>query len=135
MKPSDFYQELVNSITDDDIRRAARIMTMHVGYDNLITIDGLSERIFGEYTNSTERKTREILEKLTTEYHLPVCSLSGKSGRWLAANEDERISAVRELESRGQSILDRAKALRFATVPAQEILDKQPVQANLWGQL
>ena len=134
MKPTEFYQSLVASITDSDVRCVAQVMAQHVGQHNLITLDGLSRRAFGACNASTERKTREILERLTREHHLPVCSVSGKAGRWLAETDDERFAAARELEARAQNILDRAKALRMASVPAQPLQDRQPVQTNLWGQ-
>jgi len=135
MKPSEYYQSLAESITEADVRRCAAIMALHIGQENLIHLDALARRIFGKCTASTERKTRDILEKLTTEYRLPVCSVSGRAGRWLAANDAERLSAVRELEARAQSVLDRAKALRQANVPVIEppvIPQRKPVQTSLW---
>lgn len=133
MHPTQVYQEILRTITDDKIRAVANVMIWHVGAANAIDLPDLARAVFGKVTESTTRATREILETLTVEYHLPVCSLSGKAGRWLAADEEEREQAARELEDRGRHTLDRAAALRRASIPAVFQPDNQPTQMGLWG--
>jgi hypothetical protein len=117
MQPTDVYREIISQIKDDDIRKAAQIMAWHVGHDNSITLDNLAMTIFDKVTDTSKRQTRDILETLTTEYLLPVCSDSGKAGRWLAKDNQERDEAAKELENRAHSTLDRARALRQAKTP------------------
>lgn len=130
MNPTEFYRQVVASIDDDDVHTVAGILAGHVGEENLITIGDLARQAFGEFTVSSERKTREILETLTTKHHLPVCSNSGRPGRWLAKDDEEREAAARELEARGQHVLDRARALRLAIVPPKEFTRQR--QPSLW---
>lgn len=132
MDPSEFYKSLIASITEEDTQAVARIMANHIGASNLISLQDLTVQTFGEYTTSTERKTREILEDLTVNYHMAVCSVSGKPGRWLASSEDEREAAARELEARGRNTLERARALRMAVVPGKEPTFQKTRQPSLW---
>lgn len=132
MNPTEFYQSLISSIREDDLKTVAGIMAQHAGEKNSTTIESLARKVFGEFNSSTERKVREILERLTVEYHMPVCSVSGKPGRWLAANESEREAAAAELESRGRNTLDRARALRMAVVPSKEPNFTRPKQLDIW---
>lgn len=126
--PTEYYRGLVQSITDDDVHRVGNLMLPHVGEKNLILLPDLVRHAFGKYTASTERKTRDILEILTLEYGLPVCSYSGKSGRWLAGSEEEKERCASELERRANSTLARARALRRAVIPPpQQLPRKQPV--------
>ena len=133
MYPAQVYQEILRTITDDRVRATANVLMKHVGAENAIELPEIARAVFGKVTESSTRATREILETLTVEHHLPVCSLSGKPGRWLAADEFERDAAARELESRGRQTLDRAAALRRASVPAVFQPDNQPTQMGLWG--
>ncbi|HZW04269.1 MAG TPA: hypothetical protein VFF68_10105 [Anaerolineaceae bacterium] len=130
MDPTEFYRQIVESIREEDVHAVAGVMAGHVGEENLITLEDLAIQAFGEYNASTERKTREILEKLTTEHHLPVCANSGRSGRWLARDAAERDKSAGELERRGNHTLDRARALRMAVVPAKTL--KRERQQSLW---
>src|SRR5690606_22968033 len=84
MNPNDYYRMKSAEIKEADIRLVAAVMSEHVGEENLIRIEALCRRV-----SMDDRKVRIILEKLVTEYHLPVCAHSGKAGRWLARSFDE----------------------------------------------
>lgn len=132
MNPSEFYHDLITSIKEDDVYTIANILADHVGQENAITLKDLAVKAFGEFTVSTERKTRELLEQLTKDHHLPVCSFSGKSGRWLAANDEEKENAAAELEARGRNTLERARALRLSVVPAKTLKRERETQMSMW---
>lgn len=48
MRPSDYYQDLISSITEDDVKRVAYQMTLHVGSDNMVDINQLAYRVYGK---------------------------------------------------------------------------------------
>ena len=79
MTPRDYYRKLSHDITDGEIRLVAFTMADYVGEDNAVRLEDLCK-----LTSMDERKVRMILERLVTEYRLPVCAHSGKAGRWLA---------------------------------------------------
>lgn len=118
MDPSKFYGELVNSIEDVDLRRAARILSYHVGEEHAIPLDVLAVEVFDSDSESAQRKTREVLAQLIEEHGFPVCSNSGKAGRWLAGTKEEALEAAREREHRAERLLESAKKLRAAKLPA-----------------
>ena len=92
MKPADYYRKLVWSITEADVRLVAGCIAEHVGMENAVRLDRLADR-----TGMNERKVREILSTLTTQYGWPVGAMSGKAGRWLIANEAERDMVLADL--------------------------------------
>jgi hypothetical protein len=118
MNPKDFYERLISSITDMDKRMVARVLSRHIGKNNAIQKVQIVAEVFGEYNQSTERKTRDIIADLVTLDHYPICSISGKGGYYLAENLDEALEAARELEGRATEEFARAKALRLCSLPA-----------------
>jgi hypothetical protein len=138
MNPSTFYAELVNSIVDYEMRQVARLLSNHVGEQNAITLDALTERVFGldeddHVKESDKRKSRMIIETLIEEHGFPVCSHSGKAGRWLAGTQEEALDAAREREGRAAKLLESARKLRAAKLPASmPKFDQQKLQQSLF---
>jgi hypothetical protein len=118
MDPSKFYGELVDSIDDHDLRQAARFLSYHVGEENAITLVELTVLLFGEAGDTPLRKTREVLAQLIEVHGYPVCSNSGKAGRWMPATKEEANHAAAERESRAEKLLATARRLRAAKLPA-----------------
>jgi len=119
MNPREYYLLLTASITDDDIRRVADCMAEHIGADNAVRIEDLSERV-----GMHERQVRDILATLVKQYRLPVCASSGGAGRWIAANEDERWRSIRDLDSRIKELYERREALLTAKIPSTMELNR-----------
>jgi hypothetical protein len=118
MNPQEHYQKLISSITDIDKRMLARVISYHIGKTNAIPKRALVAEVFGEYTDSNDRKAREIIASLVKDDHYPICALSGTGGYYLAASHDEAVENAREIESRIEELSTRAKALRLCTLPA-----------------
>jgi hypothetical protein len=131
--PSEFYKSLISSIKEDDVKKVAEIMTEFVGEKNNITLRDLAIRVFGEFNTNTERKTRLILEELVTNYRFPIGAYSGKSGRWLCRDAEERDRVISDLESRRDATNKRIRSLRSAVIPARTPqIEKRHRQNNLW---
>lgn len=133
MDPAKYYGELVQEIEDFDQRTAARALTFHVGEENAVSIQALAIAVFGTATESDLRKTRYALETLIEEHGFPVCSHSGKAGRWLPGTKEEALEAARERESRAEKLLASAKKLRAAKLPAGLPRIGADAQPNLFG--
>jgi hypothetical protein len=118
MNPKAHYDEMIKAITDMEIRTAARTLSFHVGEASAITLEALAWAVFGQAGETEKRKTREILETLIEEHGFPVCSHSGKAGRWLAATKEEAAAAAAEREARAEKLLLSARKLRAARLPA-----------------
>ena len=91
MRPSDYYQDLISSITEDDVKRVAYQMTLHVGSDNMVDIN----RVYGKVNTSTVRKTREIIERLVRTRHADRC-VQRQSRRFIIRDEAERAMVTAE---------------------------------------
>lgn len=135
MNPREYYQNLISSIEEDDIKRIAAIMMRHVGEDNKISLDDLAAQALNEEnpSESARRKTRKALELLTKRYHMPVGSNSGTSGRWLIASEQERNATIADLRSRANETMNRIRALQMATIPPAHLhFQETATQGQLW---
>lgn len=130
--PHDFYKNLLSTIQERDIKNVAFVMLSHIGEDNSITLKALAMRVYGEFTDSTERKTRAVLEDLVTRYRFPVGASSGKSGRWLCKDRQEIEKVVSDLESRRDATNNRIACLRSAVVPVKVPEFEKPRQNSLW---
>ena len=128
------YHQLRASITDDHIRKVFDVLLEHVGQDNAINIDDIAHAVYQSRGDNAVRKARDVIEILRTDYRIPVCSTSGKTGRWLAASEEEKEMCIRDYAARLESTQKVINALRAAKVPASSELRpvEKPVQQRLW---
>lgn len=127
------YELLKASITDKDCLRAFDFLCQHVGEQNKVSIERIALHLFASSGDNAIRKARDIVELLRTDYGVPVCSSSGRAGRWLAANEDEKQTCLADFYARRASIDAVIKALERAAVPAPARLGEPPKQLGLWG--
>ncbi|HAD07704.1 MAG TPA: hypothetical protein DCE76_11165 [Anaerolineaceae bacterium] len=128
MRPEEYFAELAGSIGEQDEQKILKILSAHVGEENAIDLKSLTIQAFGEYTTSTERKTRLVLESLVTKYHVPVGAYSGKAGRFICKDDEEIERVTADLEARKQALEERIRALRGAEVMKIERI----WQAGLW---
>lgn len=128
MKPSDYYRRLSASIKEADVRLMAAVMSEHVGQQNAIRMDDLCQRV----SIKDERKVRIILAKLVMDYGWPVGAISGKTGRWLIATEQERQEVLSDLGSRVSETQARIRALQNAKLAPPEPLDMRKVQPAMF---
>ncbi len=134
MRPEEYFAELAASINEHDERKILDILLAHVGEDNAIDLKSLTIQAFGEYTTSTERKTRLVLEELVTKYHIPIGGYSGKAGRFICKDDDEIERVCGDLEARQRAIQERILALRKAKRFGYHLLDgKRDYQRTFWG--
>lgn len=127
MKPSDYYRRLSASIKEADVRLMAAVMSEHVGQQNAIRLDVLAKRV-----SINERKVRIILAKLVMDYGWPVGAISGKTGRWLIATEQERQEVLSDLGSRVSETQARIRALQNAKLAPPEPLDMRKAQPAMF---
>ena len=111
------YDLLRASITDADCLRAFDILRGHIGFENRATIEDIANALYRSRGENAVRKTRDVVELLRTTYGVAVCSSSGRAGRWLAADEDEKRECLADFYSRRASIDAVIRALEKAHVP------------------
>jgi hypothetical protein len=131
MEPNAFYRKLASEITDSDLSRCLNKLSWHVGKENAVSLEELTQALYWNGTDSNQRKVRILIERLVTEYHIPIGSVSGQSGRWIIANEIEKQEVAAELASREQALKERRLALLNTKLPANLHMEKY--QAQLWG--
>lgn len=132
ISPTDFFREVIGSISDDDTLKVASIMLQHIGEERLIELKELAMQAFGEFNVATERKTRLILAELVEKHKLPIGAYSGKSGRWLCVDDTEKERVIQDLEARDRSLQDRIRNMRMARTPPKAIEPNRSYQRNLW---
>jgi len=126
MTPRDYYRKLSHDITDAEIRFVAITMADYIGEDNAIRLEDLCKLLAMD-----ERKVRMILERLVTEYRLPVCAHSGKAGRWLARTYEDATVTQAEHYARAAAEKRRGDAYNSCHYPPDETGEVKPVQPAL----
>jgi hypothetical protein len=126
--PSEIYQEMIAGIDDQECRQVADVMRSYIGEENGARIEEIAVAAYGDDSESHKRRLREVIERLVEEYAYPICAISGKAGRWLAATKDEAEAAARELERRSDRLRERARKLRMARLPGRM---PEPAAKNL----
>ena len=124
MNPREHYRKLSFSIKDAEIRAVAAVMCEYIGEENAVRLEALSGRV-----SMDERKVRIILRRLRNEYGLPVCSISGKPGYWLAHSLSETKPSEIEFRSRARENIENANAYQrcnYPPKPAEELRELQP---------
>lgn len=133
------YDRILETIDDQLIRDVYCQIRDHVGKEHAISLDSLTIRVYGqaalitddegnEYVNpSKTRAIREAIETLREIHGVPVCSNSGKAGRYLPASRAELDEFIAEHLSRAEKERLAAEKLRKAaatwdfTKPAHHI--------------
>lgn len=113
----DYYRLLASEISEIDMRKAVKILAGHIGKENAISKRELVIAIYGKYTVSTERKTREVISRLVRDYSLAIGSNSGSSGYYICGDVEEKRDAVKELYHRAEMIRERGMELARAQLP------------------
>lgn len=126
MTPRDYYRKLSHDITDAEIRLVALVMSDYIGEDNAIRLEDLCKLALMD-----ERKVRMILERLVTEYRLPVCAHSGKAGRWLARTYGDAKVTQAEHYARAAAEMRRGDAYNSCQYPPEETGEIKPAQPAL----
>jgi DNA-binding IscR family transcriptional regulator len=126
MNPKDFYRKLSFSIKDAEIRAVAAVMCEHIGEENAVRLEALASRV-----SMDDRKVRIILRRLRNEFGLPVCSISGKAGYWLARSLSETKPAEIEFRSRARENIENANAYQNCQYPPKQVEELCEVQPAL----
>lgn len=126
MNPREYYRKLAFGIKDAEIRAVAAVMAEHIGEENAVRLDALCGRV-----GMDERRVRIVLEKLVTEYGVPVCAHSGKAGRWLARSCDEARETQAEYYSRAAADKRRGDAFNTCHYPPKQVEELREVQPAL----
>lgn len=120
------YDRILETIDDQLIRDVYCQIRDHVGKEHAITLEALTMTIYGEaalitddegneYVNPTKsRAIREAIETLREVHGVPVCSNSGKAGRYLPASRAELDEFIAEHLSRADKLRTAAEKLRKA---------------------
>lgn len=120
MSTTQFYDEILADIPDGLERDVLNTLMQHVGETNKITLKALTVEILGDFSSTTERQVREVIERLRRK-GVAIISESGKAGRWLAANKSELDACVSEMEARHRNLGEVIRSLRLAQIPARQM--------------
>lgn len=128
MNPREYYRMKIASITEADVRLVAEVMSDHIGKENRIKKSELCGRV-----SMDERKVRDILAIIAIDYQWGIGGMSGISGYWIVANEDERWQVLNDLRSRNKEINKRYDALLTAKIPNALELNRQEARVMQTG--
>ena len=84
MSTTAYYEHLKETMPEGLGKNVFELLMFHIGQENRISLDEISMTL-----DADERQVRDAIETLRSELHVPVCSQSGKAGRWLAKDRAE----------------------------------------------
>lgn len=120
------FDRIIASMPDGLEKDVYCIVRDHVGKKHAITLDALTLTVFGqsaicvddegnEYVNPTKsRMIREAIETLREVHGVPVCSNSGKAGRYLPESRAELDEFIAEHRSRAAKEIEAANKVERA---------------------
>lgn len=155
MSTTEFYDRILASIDDQTVRDVYKVLKNHVGEKNAITLQDLTMAVFPnepvvivirrgkpvrEVSETRMREVREAIEMMRNQpYDIPVCSNSGKAGRYLPATLEELYECSAEYIARGTKDIatgrnmERVARAWFAREIAQrEYVKVEAVQVGLF---
>lgn len=94
------------------LQEARSILEQHVGKDNAITSQELSERLGGLDTLDSTPNTRAVIRDVMEAYQLPIAGSS--DGYYIVSGPDEYTDAMALLNSRIDGIRERQQLLAEA---------------------
>jgi hypothetical protein len=130
--PSAHYACILEGLPEDLGRKVFTILSGHVGQDRAITREALATQALGEFTATTDRQVREVIEELRRK-RVPVLSSSGRAGYWLAKDRADVDGCIADLYARYHSIEETIRQLRQARVPAEMAEGERARQERLWA--
>jgi len=98
-----------NKVKEPELQRLLIVMADHIGADDPILIEDLATVVYDN--RNAERKVRDGLETLRTDYGIPIGSNAGKPGRWIVIDNEDLFHTTNELRSRAYRMLETARKL------------------------
>ena len=122
MNPKEFFTRRAAAIKDADYRRVALIMCDHIGEENAVRKEVVQARA----GLGNERDVRGMFEVLTTVYHFPICSHSGKAGYFVPPMKSAASRTRAEIRSRGEKMFAKDRAYDECEYPPEDAEVHQP---------
>lgn len=113
---SKVYKSIKNKTTEDIYKDIRGILSFHVGAENSITKQELSQKIFGRYTTSTDRQIRDAVADLVVIHDEPIVTNTVTGGFYYAGTPDEIDENIADNLARIDQLKLRVEGLRRARV-------------------
>lgn len=142
MSTTPYYDRILESIDDQLVKDVYCTIRDYIGKDHTITLEALTLVVYGEEAKirigtgysinpSKSRAIREAIETLREIHGVPVCSNSGKAGRYLPASRAELDEFIAEHESRAKKEFDAAEKLKKAAKTWDFTKPKEHIPASV----
>ena len=107
--------ESIKSRTPEDIHlNIKNILQRHIGADNFITKEEISNTLFGRYTDTYDRQIRDAVAELVIFFDEHIVTNTVTGGYYYAANADEIDCNIADLSKRKSELSDRIEGLKRA---------------------
>lgn len=107
----------IKSRTPEDIHLDIKtFLQFHVGADNSISKQELSQKMFGKYTTSTDRQIRDAVAELVIYYDEPIVTNTVTGGFYYAGTPEEIDENIADNQARIDQLKLRIDGLRRARV-------------------
>ena len=92
------------------------ILAFHVGAENAVSKEELSDKLFGTHSSTTDRQIRDAIAEMVTEDDEPIVTNTRRGGYYYAGTPEEIDQNIADLQDRINQLQKRIEGLRRARV-------------------
>jgi len=108
---SKIYEEIKARTPETIHLDIKNVLQWHIGADNSISKEEISNKIFGKYTDSTDRQIRDAVAELVIYFDEHIVTNTTTGGYYYASNEDEINQNIADIQSRIDQLAARRDGL------------------------
>ena len=90
------------------------VLVYHVGAENAVSKEELSDKLFGTHSSTTDRQIRDAIAEMVTEDDEPIVTNTGRGGYYYAGTPEEIDMNIADLQDRINQLERRIESLRRA---------------------
>lgn len=108
------YENIKASIPNNLHLNIKAVLVYHVGAENAVSKEELSDKLFGTHSSTTDRQIRDAIAEMVTEDDEPIVTNTGRGGYYYAGTPEEIDENIADLQDRIIQLGKRVESLRRA---------------------
>ena len=129
---SKIYEEIKARTPETIHLDIKNVLQWHIGADNSISKEEISKKIFGKYTDSTDRQIRDAVAELVIFFDEHIVTNTTTGGFYYASSTDEIDQNISDIQSRIDQLAARRDGLFRAKA---KVFKKGTAKMKLQGSL
>lgn len=108
------YEHIKASVPNNLHLNIKAVLVYHVGAENAVSKEELSDKLFGVHSSTTDRQIRDAIAEMVIEDDEPIVTNTGRGGYYYAGTPEEIDANIADLQDRINQLERRIESLRRA---------------------